>query len=599
MDVFGKVIAAILIAVFVFLYPLKYIQEDHTTACEDYIEAKVTTFVDRVCESGSIGVLEYQKLREDIHRLNQSYEITIQQIHPVRTIECMKQKEVQTCSLVVPLDERGKSIHGTIQTSEIVKNQENLILKEIKPDIERVELNRYEEINVTSVTLIYENGEENVVTSGFKITGFDNTVLGEQNVTISYTEQGVTQSVCVPITVLPLNRVCEVCGFDYAMDENDMDGGCPNCNHTLVGIKTKETYYEILKGEALKIDVYGVYKDGHTTRLEGWSSDYDSTAIGGQVITINYKEFETSVAIHVVGKKTCKTCGKEYDLDCDGTDEGCTTCEQELICIVASPSHQNVNYGEDIKITVVGTYRDGHQETIKNWTCDYDARRIGEQTVTVLYEKIKTEIMVTVKRDDTIMKCSVCGKTYDMVEHQRGCPECVKQIDHIEALLENGDAKINVGGELKVKIILYYRDGHSEIKTSGFKITGYDRTRLGKQRIIVEYETYQCNLDVVVVDRMETKICPKGHVYYLMEDGSDMGCPYCKETKKEQVIEYFDITYDTNITQKLYQNNGYEIPNGDYICVKVTKKSDHTKARYLLFGSTSNYEYTYGNEVRK
>jgi hypothetical protein len=104
-----------------------------------------------------------------------------------------------------------------------------------------------------------------------------------------------------------------------------------------------------------------------------------------------------------------------------------------------------------------------------------------------------------------------------------------------------------------------------------------------------------------VIDDLITVICPNNHEYYLNEDKSDPGCPYCSNdgNSKDAVI-YYDIIYTNDIIAALYEQGVYQMESGDYITVivKKRKKAIYSGINKLFQKSKGEKEsITYGGEI--
>ena len=107
---------------------------------------------------------------------------------------------------------------------------------------------------------------------------------------------------------------------------------------------------------------------------------------------------------------------------------------------------------------------------------------------------------------------------------------------------------------------------------------------------------------VEVVNILDTITCPRGHVYYKNDDGSDPGCPFCHNWEEPNKILYFDITYTTEILDKLYSIGRYHFQKGNYISVILIKKDksllyqlQRTFFNTSLLGRKKRFKY--GGEV--
>jgi len=194
---------------------------------------------------------------------------------------------------------------------------------------------------------------------------------GQDSVTISYTEGGITKTVKQNIIVTP--------------------------NNIVVKEKPNKTTY--IKGEELDLTggkITAIYQSGETEEILMTSekvsvTGYDKNAVGEQTLTVKYKEKTTTLKVNVINNIT------EIVIN---TNPSKTTYIRE----------EELNLAEG-KITVV--YQNGETEDILMTSEDvsvtgYDKNTIGEQILTVTYKERTTTFKVEVI--DT--SCSVRYKTH-------------------------------------------------------------------------------------------------------------------------------------------------------------------------------------------
>ena len=99
----------------------------------------------------------------------------------------------------------------------------------------------------------------------------------------------------------------------------------------------------------------------------------------------------------------------------------------------------------------------------------------------------------------------------------------------IEASTLSGDNTVPYGHELKLRVILIYRDGHRQMVFDGWE-DNFNPYSLGEQAVNVSYTDKFNNpvfglLNLVVSEDMELLVCEKGHSYYPVEFAEE--CPFC------------------------------------------------------------------------
>jgi Zn finger protein HypA/HybF involved in hydrogenase expression len=453
-----------------------------------------------------------------------------------------------------------------------------------------------------SVTAFYDDNTSKTVT-GYTISGFKNGILGAQQVTVAYDEEGITITAAVTVTVNQIEVTCPICETSYPLDEQDKDNGCPICKNQITKIIATPENISLTRGDTLSVAVEAVYADGGKFPITGWTSSFNPDIIGFQEVTVSYLGFYTHIMVEVNEKlKTCRICGKEYSMEEDGTDSGCPYCSKEIVSIKVNEEQVTIEKYQPLSITVIGTFKDGHTEEVADWSSDLVADTAGTFDVTIFYQSASDHLTVTILEEDLI-QCTYCGLKYHFADSPGGCPECYKTIVSMEAGLRNGGYEVMYKSQLNLQIVLNFRDTHRQLTYTGWTVEGYQPDLLGEQEITVYYEGFSTKLNIVVVDELPKVSCPAGHEYYLNDDGSDPGCPYCaQEGARDKAVFYFDTTYTADLLLRLYSDGIYYLDEGDYITVTVTQKnvSLRTKLKNIFFGinhKVTGKNYSFGGEV--
>jgi Zn finger protein HypA/HybF involved in hydrogenase expression len=449
-----------------------------------------------------------------------------------------------------------------------------------------------------SVTANYDNGTSKPVT-GYSISNYNSSTLGTQTVTITYSESGITKSATANVIVRNLTRVCPICHTGYYLDNNDKDPGCPYCKSTIVTISASPDNIVLNKGKPLNITVEATYRNGSRSIVTGWTSNYDSTQVGIQDVTISYQTFTASIRVEVRNQlKTCSICSLEYELNNDGTDPGCPVCKKTVVSIAATPEVLTINKHQSLPITVKATFKDGHTEVVNDWASNNVADTAGIYEVMILYQNVMDIITVTVMEDGQI-ECPYCGLKYLFNDSPKGCPSCYVTLTGIEVSLRSGGTKVPYKSKLNLLITKLFKDEHRELTYTGWTVSDYNPGQLGNQTITAHYNGFSDQLDIEVVDDLPEVTCSNGHTYYLNADGSDPGCPYCSGIEdKEESLFYFDTTYTGFIVDAIYTNGEYPLEKGDYL--KITIKPRNVSILSKLFNMFIGFlkrEYTFGGEV--
>lgn len=442
-------------------------------------------------------------------------------------------------------------------------------LQSIKANVSSYTVRKYTELPVTSLTLTFNNGGKETVTSGWTYTGYNPNARGVYNVTIYYEAGGVTCSTNVTITVTNLICVCPYCETSYYCDDSDVDNGCPNCRNKIDHLDVNPSFLTVQRGGALDIQVETVYVDGYRGKVTGWTSNFNPNQLGGQVVTIQYQGLQAKITVRVVVRKLCPYCNNYYEYDKE-SEAACPNCSRQIVSLSATPDNIRVNYGEQLNITVTATYRDGHTQVITNYDSTYDQYTSGIQSVKISSGSIYT--MITVEVIKPSITCPICSRQYDGSIYTSGCPYCSKEIVSIHASLINDGTKVQLGSDLILRVVLEYRDNHREAKYSGYTVEGYDCNQMGEQTVRVFYQTHSCTLTIEVVNELMKVVCPNGHVYSLNADRSDPGCPYCVTESANKEMSYLKICYTDEILEKLETDGEYLIPSGDYFSITIRRR---------------------------
>ncbi len=199
-----------------------------------------------------------------------------------------------------------------------------------------------------SVTALFNNGDQQPVTD-FQIDGYDATKVGEQTLTISYQQKTTT----VTITVLP-----------------------KTLQSLSATVSTQTPIYVGDKLQASHFSVTATYDNGDVQPVTDFQIDgYDATKVGEQTLTIIYQQKTTTVTITVLPKT--------------------------LQSLSATVSTQTPIYvGDKLQashFSVTATYDNGDVQPVTDFQIDgYDATKVGEQTLTIIYQQKTTTVTITV-----------------------------------------------------------------------------------------------------------------------------------------------------------------------------------------------------------
>ncbi|NLK27895.1 MAG: hypothetical protein GX306_06085 [Clostridiales bacterium] len=491
--------------------------------------------------------------------------------------------------------EKGITVSATIY----ITVTQNLVSIAVTPATQTIE--RYKNPSF-QVRVYYEDGT-NKTTSAYQLSGFNNKTIGMQTVTISYTENGITKTTTAMVNVTNMTRVCPTCGTRYQLDHKDIDRGCPVCSSTLTGITVAPNSVRVNRGDPLPISVHATYQNGGRALVIDWSSDYDPMKAGFQYVCISYLGYKAYITVEVVETtKTCPICSHIYPLNPDGSDPGCPYCSKLVESISVNPNHVTIQMHQPFDVTVIAKFKDGHTEVVTGWTTNFVPEKAGTFEAMIYYQSASCPITITVI-GDSLDYCEYCGLEYDGSQYPEGCPVCSNMIIGIIASLRNKSGKVIKGSDLDLEIEVLYRDTHRIAVYTGYTVTNYYPHQLGEQTITVHYQGHNSNLTIEVIDTLTKVICPNGHEYYLNENATNPGCPYCSDgNPKKNAIIYYDITYTKEIIDVIYGDGKYRMKKGDYISITVTKQNKSLRSNIKrLFRSLKGdkQSITYGGEIHE
>lgn len=235
-----------------------------------------------------------------------------------------------------------------------------------------------------TVTATYESGKTADVTEDVTFSGYDMNVVGEQTVTVSYTENEVTKTATYSITV--------------------------NAPATLTGIALSGTYpTEFQQGDAFSsegIVVTASYDDNTTADVtdEATFSDYDMNALGEQTVTVSYSEGEVTKSatytITVVEKK--------------GTSDNPYTVAEACAAIDAGAGIQGV-YATGIVSEIVTAYNSQYGNIT------FDIVDEGDASTSLRAYRCAGSEAENVQVGDVVVVSGNLTKYNDIYEFAQGC----------------------------------------------------------------------------------------------------------------------------------------------------------------------------------
>lgn len=226
---------------------------------------------------------------------------------------------------------------------------------------------------------------------------------------------------------------------------------------TSISIDTKPIY---ILGEDTALDVAVNLNQNDGTNIALSPNEYtletnfDPTAEGEYTITATYGDFTDTVTVKVEPLKMTS------------------------IAITTQPDTTEFIEGTDFDLTgmvITGTYNNGTTEIITDYAVTgYNSSKIGNQTLTITYNNLITQLPITVVRKNIIgiRIVSLPDKTY----------------------YDNDETELDLTG---FEVETLYNNGTSAPNTA-YTMSSFDGTKAGKQTITIAYSNFRDSFDVEV-----------------------------------------------------------------------------------------------------
>ncbi len=292
------------------------------------------------------------------------------------------------------------------------------------------------------VTAHYSDGSSKVVTPT-SISNPNMSVAGEKTITITYSEEGITESTTYTITVT--NPVVPV---------------------TLTGLNIYDQRLSFTVGEEYDFDgtVVASYSDGTTKVVEPTTvSEPNMDEAGTQNVTVTYEENNVSVSA-------------TFSIVINNPDT-----PQQVILSSISLSNQTTTFyvGDAFVFDGVCTafYSDGSSKEVEPVILTQpDMTTTGSRTITVQYQE----------DDETAQSVY----TIYVIEHEVDPePEPEPERNPVSLRVDNPRLEYNIGEEFEFpNVYLVYDDGYEEDVTNKVVIRGFNASKAGEVTIKVIYE---------------------------------------------------------------------------------------------------------------
>ena len=328
------------------------------------------------------------------------------------------------------------------------------------------------------VTAYYNDDSSKEISQGIIVTGYNKQTLGDQELTLSYSDSSVSSPIETTKTINVYEEL-EAIEIQHK-DPTDATTGYALINEEL---------------DTTKFNVVAVYSKNRVT-LNNLPAEYakvefsqvDTSGIGDKLLTISYEGKEKQITVHVV----------ESWSDVQGL-------VVDTISILDSSVADEVDHNASLdisKLQIVVTYTNSLMATL-----DYaDHTAEGEEQIVV------TNI------DTTTTGTKYLIATYKSKQAQKQI-EVKRTLVSIEVKADTKVDSIKYGTKLdlsKVVIVATYSNGETaEVSNVANNSNSFDNTNLSSQTITFSYSeqsvnsgliTKECNMDVTVYEEIESLV---------------------------------------------------------------------------------------------
>ncbi len=412
------------------------------------------------------------------------------------------------------------------------------------------------------VTAYYSDGSERKLEAGeYELSGYEPTP-GEHEITVSFTEDGVTRTASFMVNVKKKSpqslsvskepsKMKYVEGTDFepegmeltlTYDNGDKEtvtggwditysfdavgksvvyisyGGLQTTLEVEVIAKSPESitvskepdktvYVEGTKFDPKGMELTLTYDNGDTEIVTGgWTVSYDFSEVGEAVVKISYRGCETTLTVKVIAK----------------SPESITVSKEPDKTVYVEKTEFN-----DAGMELTLTYDNGEKETITGgWDITYSFDAVGKSTVYISYSGLQTTLEV-----------EVIAKSPALLEVSKK-PDKTVYVEKTE---------FNDAG---MELTLTYDNGEKETITGGWDIT-YNFDAVGKSLVYISYSGLQTTLEVEVIAKspalLEVSKKPDKTVYVEKTEFNDAGMELTltyDNGEKETVTGGWTVDYD-------------------------------------------------------
>ena len=537
--------------------------------CESFFEVELYKVVKSITITTQPDKLEYvvgQNIVLDGGLITVTYndetEASLYFNSPGVTVSGYDKNSIATQTVTLSYQDRfmNEPVSTTFNVTVIERTATSIVINK-EPKVEYIV---DEELDLAngSIAVVYNNGSSEPIlltSEDVQVSGFDNTSATKQTLTVKY--KGLETTFMVTVNPKP-----------------------PVPASIKMGDMPEKTKY--LEGEFLKLDggtIIVVYNDGETTKTVKLSktdvTGFDTKTPGEQTLTVKYLTFTTTFTITVNAKPV----------------------ESVSIELTKKPTKTEYIVGDPLDIdggTFTVHFSDGSTKTLSLENASvtgYNRAVTGEQTLTVRYSNLTTTFAVTVN---------------EKPEPPSPASVAIAALPAKTSYIVGEDLILN-GGSITVT----YSDKSTKTVTlDDATVSGFNKSFVGKQTLIVSYFNLTTTFDVTVVDRtpmaIEIDDLPAKTDYYVGEElsiGDGTIIVYYNNNTTETLrlskakISGFDnSTPGTQVLTIEYMNLGttldVEVVDNNITPVESIKPESHTKV--WSYGGTIYIEAAPGTRYR-
>ena len=406
-----------------------------------------------------------------------------------------------------------KGLKTTINLNIVAKSVTGISVNKNPTKLNYVQSSEKLDLTGGSLLVKYNDGSSSTIemtTSGVTASGFNNTKLGKNTITIKYLNKTTSFQVnIISPSITELTILNNPNKTNYIEGENiDLIGG-------ILGVT-----YNNNKTEQINLPDKNVKVSG-----------YNKNVLGYQTVTLEYKGAKTSFEV--------------------------TVFEKQIVKIEMENKPKKTTYisnKEDLDLTggtIKVTYDNKKQESIKLTSPNvevigFNKEKIGKQKLTVKYKEYETSFQI-----------EVIEKPRKTVEAIR-----IKQLPNKKVYTKDVENLDLTGGSIEVT----YTDGSSEIvnlTSSSIKVSGFSNKNSGKTTLTINYFDKTTSFEVEIKERQIESvevINPPEKVEYSVGEKIDVSGGKIQVKYSDNTSEEIELTSpNVELTDKIADSGEKEV----------------------------------------